>query len=218
MPNGIKLFYPVEPFKFPITQRFGENPQWYPLTNGHNGIDWGVPLRTPIYATLPGTISKIASDPNGYGNHIRISHDGNLLSIYGHLDEQDYNVVGVNDAVQTGQQIGFSGNTGRSTGPHLHFEVRMNNHAYDPEPYLTTDKAKPKALFKVRVLETSKPFVNVRSGPGVLYPVVDKLTPGTEIEVYEIANDTIWLQTPAGFIAMTFNGKDLAEIMAQVEE
>ena len=96
-PAGLKLLYPVKS-TFPITQRFGENPQWYPITNGHNGIDWGIPLRTPIYATLPGSVARVAADNTGYGNHIRISHDGNLLSIYGHMDERNYALVKVGDA------------------------------------------------------------------------------------------------------------------------
>ncbi len=217
-PAGLKLLYPVKS-TFPITQHFGENPQWYPLTNGHNGIDWGIPLRTPVYATLPGKVVRVAPDNSGYGNHIRISHDNNLLSLYGHLDERHYALVKVDDIVEAGQHIAFSGNTGRSTGPHLHFEVREGSTAFDPEPYLSENINIPpaKTLFKARVLPTTQPFLNIRSGPGVLYPVIGKLNPGDEMEVIDIGGETVWLQTKKGFIAFRMNKTNLAEVLVEEE-
>ena len=219
MANVLKLFYPVEPFKYRITQLFGENPQWYPLTNGHNGIDWGLPMRTKIFATLPGTVIRVASDPNGYGNHIRIKHDNNLMSLYGHLDENNFSLVQVDDHVRTGQHIGFSGNTGRSTGPHLHYEVRRGNKAFDTQSFLVTqvdeeeETTPPAAILKGRVLASATPFLNVRSGPDVLYPVVDTIQPGTEFEIYDFVTDTIWLHTSKGFLAMRFKGNDFIEFI-----
>ena len=219
MPNDLKLFYPVKPFTYPITQRFGENPKWYPLTKGHNGIDWGIPLRTSIFATLPGTVMRVASDPNGYGNHIRISHGDSLLSLYGHLDERNYTSLNVDDEVRAGQHIAFSGNTGRSTGPHLHFEVRRSNVAFDPEPYLTAtvpdtdvEVEPPKAVFKARVLEGIN-TLNVRSGPGTLYPIIGQLSGGDEVDVISIDGAEIWLHTPKGYIALRYNNDDLAELL-----
>lgn len=226
-PAGLKLFYPVKP-TFPITQLFGENPKWYPLTKGHNGIDWGIPLRTPVYATLPGTVARVGSDSSGYGNHIRISHDHNLLSLYGHLDESKYALVKVGDVVQAGQQIGFSGNTGRSTGPHLHFEVREGSTAFDPKPYLTSSLPKPvdsdsgdvsdvnkpvavdAPVFKVRI--TADPTINVRTGPGVAYPSIGSFKLGDIVDVLELAGNEIWVRTPKGFIAFRYNGLSLAEV------
>jgi hypothetical protein len=217
-PAGLKLLYPVKS-TFPITQRFGENPQWYPLTNGHNGIDWGIPLRTPVYAALPGKVVRVAADNSGYGNHIRISHDNNLLSLYGHLDERHYALVKVDDMVEAGQHIGFSGNTGRSTGPHLHFEVREGSTAFDPEPYLSENVNIPpaKTLFKARVLQSTQPFLNIRSGPGTLYPVIGKLNPGDEVEVIDIGGETVWLQTKKGFIAFRMSKTNLAEVVVEEE-
>lgn len=220
-PAGLKLYYPVAPFTYPITQRFGENPQWYPLTKGHNGIDFGIPLRTPIYATLPGKVVRVAPDSTGYGNHIRIQHDNNLLSLYGHLDEKNYALVKEGDLVLAGQQIGWSGNTGRSTGPHLHYEVRENGKAFDPERYLTTtrpDGKKPKPpapLFKVRIKDSVELGLNVRSGPGTLYPIVGNLKAGEKVEVIGIDGATIWLQTAKGFIALRYEGNDFVEILTK---
>ena len=218
-PAGLKLLYPVKP-TFPITQRFGENPQWYPITNGHNGIDWGIPLRTPIYATLPGSVVRVAADNSGYGNHIRISHDNNLLSLYGHMDERNYALVKVGDTVTAGQHIGYSGNTGRSTGPHLHFEVREGSTAFNPEPYLSDNINIPPArtLFKARVLETTQPFLNIRSGPGILYPVIARYSPGDEMEVTDIGGDTVWLQTKKGFVAYRIDKKTLIEILGMEDD
>ena len=223
MSNGLQLFYPVKPFTYPITQKFGENPQWYPLTKGHNGIDWGIPLRTSIFATLPGKVVRVASDPKGYGNHIRISHSDNLMSLYGHLDEHNYTSLKVGDEVQAGQHIAYSGNTGRSTGPHLHFEVRRGDVAFDPKPYLTatipdTDEViePPKAIFKARILEGVS-TLNVRSGPGTLYPIIGKMSAGDEVDVFSIDGAEIWLHTPKGYIAMRYNNNDLAELVPKDE-
>ncbi len=221
-PAGLKLLYPLKPPTYPLTQHFGENPQWYPLTHGHNGIDWGIPLRTSVYATLPGKVVRVAKDPNGYGNHIRISHDNNLLSLYGHLDERNYHAVNEGDTVTAGQLIGFSGNTGRSTGPHLHFEVREGTTAFDPEPYLTTSlgdtgdgggvviSTEENVLFKVRV--TADPSLNIRTGPGIVYPSVGQFMKGEETDVFELAGTEIWVRTPKGFVAFRYNGKNLVEI------
>jgi hypothetical protein len=220
MPDELQLFYPVQPLTYPITQRFGENPQWYPLTDGHNGIDWGIPMRTSIFATLPGVVQRVAADPNGYGNHIRIGHTDNLMSLYGHLDEHNYTPLEVGDQVRVGQHIAYSGNTGRSTGPHLHFEVRRGSTAFDPEPFLTAiipdtevEIEPPEAIFKARILEDVS-VLNIRSGPGTLYPIIGKLSGGDEVEVFAIDGAEIWLHTPKGYIAMRYNGDDLAELLA----
>jgi hypothetical protein len=218
-PAGLKLLYPLKPATYPITQHFGENPQWYPLTHGHNGIDFGVPLRTPVYATLPGRVVRVANDNSGYGNHVRISHANNLLSLYGHFDESNWHTVQEGDEVEAGKQIGFSGNTGHSTGPHLHFEVREGSKAFDPEPYLTTslgpipipDDDTP--IFKVRVKDTTLPFLNVRTGPSIVYPIINSYAPNEEMDAFEISGAEIWLRTKKGFVALRYNGNDLVEIV-----
>jgi len=218
-PVGLKLLHPLKTNSYPITQRFGENPQWYPLTNGHNGIDYGIPLRTSIYATLPGTVVRVAGDNSGYGNHIRIQHANNLLSLYGHLDEHNWHNVQEGDEVAAGWEIGFSGNTGHSTGPHLHFEVREGTTAFDPQPYITLNLGPgpipepASSIFKVRV--TADPSLNVRSGPGVVYPRIASLANGEEIDVLELGGNEIWVRTAKGFFAFRYNGNNLVEIVKE---
>ena len=224
-PVGLKLLHPLKSNSYPITQRFGENPQWYPNTNGHNGIDYGIPLRTSVFATLAGKVVRVASDKNGYGNHVRIQHAGNLLSIYAHLDEKNWTNVQEGQEVPVGWEVGFSGNTGRSTGPHLHFEVREGTQAFDPAPYIVTSlgdvvvdheeeeeegQAVEGAIFRVRV--TADPSLNIRSGPSIVYPTIGSLANGETIDVLEIGGTEVWVRTAKGYIAFRYNGTNLVEI------
>lgn len=91
--------------------------------HGHNGIDLGCPVGTPLRAAAEGTVivANAGGWGGGYGNYIVIRHPNGTQTVYGHLSR-----VGVNvgDAVERGQSIGTTGNSGKSTGPHLHFEVR----------------------------------------------------------------------------------------------
>lgn len=96
----------------------------------HQGID--LPLKTgdPIYATFSGRVRISQYNYGGYGNLIIIRHDNGLETYYGHLSER---LVEANQWVEAGQIIGRGGSTGRSTGPHLHFETRYYGHSFDPE-------------------------------------------------------------------------------------
>lgn len=106
----------------------------------HNGIDLVAPPGTPILAASDGTV--VGAAPNaGYGNWIRIQHADNVATVYGHLSEFAAGIsAGVK--VERGQVIGFVGNTGRSTGPHLHFEVIRNGGAVDPLTFPAARRAK----------------------------------------------------------------------------
>lgn len=87
----------------------------------HNGIDIANPIGTPIYSVMDGTV--ISSGPaQGYGNWIRVRHDDGSVAIYGHMQAQSL-LVSVGERVTAGQQIASIGSEGRSTGPHLHFEI-----------------------------------------------------------------------------------------------
>ena len=211
----MKLFCPVSTH-FPITQRFGDNPQWYPLTNGHNGIDFGLPLRTPVHAAFEGEVTRVSKDETGYGNHIRIKHADNFLTLYGHLDSYDWSEVFVGDQVAGGQLIGYSGNTGWSTGPHLHFEVRKNNIAIDPAPLLTDclpdQPPLPSAdpIFELQVDQDTTPYLNIRTGPGLTYPIIGRYQPGDTMMVIGFESETVWLRTKDGVIAMRYKGNNLA--------
>ena len=102
---------------------------WHPL-----GIDIGVASGTPIVASQAGTVVFVGGDPwTGYGLHIKIDHGAGYETTYAHLS--DFAVTS-NTWVNQGDVIGYSGNTGRSTGPHLHFEIRLWNQPYDPIPLL----------------------------------------------------------------------------------
>lgn len=126
--KGITPSYRIEsPIKspFPVTQMFGENPAIYSRFNlaGHNGIDFGTPVGTPIYNVREGTATHVRIDQVGYGKYIRIdSPSSGIIAIYAHLEQQHVNEGAY---IEKGAMIGLSGNTGGSTGAHLHFEVRI---------------------------------------------------------------------------------------------
>ena len=102
----------------------------------HAGIDFGAPIGSPVRASADGKI-EIAGPMSGFGNHIRIQHAGFETS-YSHLSEiPDSIKPGVE--VKQGDIIALSGNTGLSTGPHLHFEFYLNREAVDPLPHLGTE-------------------------------------------------------------------------------
>jgi murein DD-endopeptidase MepM/ murein hydrolase activator NlpD len=98
----------------------------------HAGIDMPLPEGTPLRAADGGSVA-IAGWVGGYGNYTCIQHGGSLSTCYGH---QSSIGVSVGQSVGQGQVIGYSGNTGNSTGPHLHFEVRVNGSPVDPLGYL----------------------------------------------------------------------------------
>lgn len=110
-----------------LTSNFGM--RWGTL---HAGVDWGCPIGTPVKAACSGTVIQ-AGWMNGYGNCITISHANGMATRYGHLNEVK---VSVGQKVKQGKVIAFSGNTGMSTGPHLHFEIRKEDTPTDPLPFL----------------------------------------------------------------------------------
>ena len=95
----------------------------------HYGMDFSAEIGTPVYATGNGVILRADSRSSGYGKHIRIDHGYGYTTIYGHLSS--YNVQ-VGQKVKRGEIIGFVGNTGRSRGPHLHYEVHLNKDRLNP--------------------------------------------------------------------------------------
>jgi murein DD-endopeptidase MepM/ murein hydrolase activator NlpD len=110
-----------------VTSNFGY--RWGRL---HAGTDVGVPIGTTVRASRGGQVIT-AGWVGGYGNCVIIDHGDGVATRYGHLSEV---TVSVGQYVDQGEQIALSGNTGRSTGPHLHFEIRINGEAVDPLPYL----------------------------------------------------------------------------------
>ncbi len=118
------------PIKGILTSRFGRR-------NGrnHEGIDIGAKKGTPIRAAAAGKVVFSGWGPTGYGKMVIIKHAGNLTTVYAHNDK---NWVTKNMRVKKGQQIAAVGSTGRSTGPHLHFEVRNDTHPKNPLNYLSS--------------------------------------------------------------------------------
>ena len=108
-------------------------PRGFPAVFMHEGIDLAAPTGTPIYAASDGIVVG-ATLNGGYGNWIRIDHPRKLATVYGHLSEF---APGIKEGVQVsqGDLIGFVGNTGRSTGSHLHFEILRNGKPVDPLSY-----------------------------------------------------------------------------------
>lgn len=100
----------------------------------HAGVDIPGPTGTPIYATADGVVSN-ADRQGGYGNMVEINHGKGIATRYGHLSRI---LVANGVRVVRGQMIGHMGSTGRSTGPHLHYEVRMDGRAVNPVPFMTT--------------------------------------------------------------------------------
>jgi hypothetical protein len=123
------------PGTFGISQLWGENPDFYsqfsydgaPL-QGHNGIDFLTPPGTPVFAVADGVVQRAEFEDGGFGHFVLLRHPWGE-SIYAHLDRRD---VSAGQTVTAGQQIGVSGNSGGSTGPHLHHAIRI-------DPYLRTD-------------------------------------------------------------------------------
>lgn len=101
------------------------------ITGAHKGVDVAAPVGTPTWAMADGVvvIAKPSGYNGGYGKYVVIKHPNGSQTVYGHLSQVD---VRVGQNVSQGQQIGLSGNTGRSTGPHLHYEVRINGGYIDP--------------------------------------------------------------------------------------
>lgn len=100
----------------------------------HAGVDIPGPVGTPVYATADGLVDR-AERAGGYGNMIEIDHGKGIQTRYGHLSKI---LVEPNTRVHRGQLIALMGSTGRSTGPHLHYEVRIDGHAVNPVPFLQT--------------------------------------------------------------------------------
>ena len=98
----------------------------------HKGIDIPGAIGTPIYATADGIVSR-AGWASGYGNLVEISHGNGMQTRYGHMSKL---IVEPNTRVRRGQIIGLMGSTGRSTGSHLHYEVRVDGTAINPVPFI----------------------------------------------------------------------------------
>ena len=98
----------------------------------HAGIDFAVPVGTKVRAVAAGRVVSRSYDAGGYGYHVVVGHVDGTTSLYAHLSA----MADLGGRVVAGQVVGRSGNTGHSTGPHLHFEMRRGDTPFDPAPWL----------------------------------------------------------------------------------
>lgn len=124
----------IWPVVNPIITSYFHDPD-YPFRHlfEHSGVDMGMDSGTPVRATEAGYVARVSTGTRWYGNYIMIIHNNNLATLYAHLSNIN---VSTDQYVSRGQTIAGSGNTGFSTGPHLHFEVRSNGIPVNPLSYL----------------------------------------------------------------------------------
>ena len=134
-----------QPFRgeYPITQQYGEIIPGVTFNNKpHTGIDYGCPQLTPILASADGVVMAAGWDLTGYGFRVILKHSDGRATLYAHLDSIS---ISMGQHVSQGQEVGLSGQTGKATGPHLHFESRRiwNDYTshFDPVtlPLMTVD-------------------------------------------------------------------------------
>ena len=101
----------------------------------HEGIDLAAPLGTPIHSTAEGIVVRAGWNSGGYGNLVEVDHGRGIITRYGHLSAV---LVRPGERVTRGQQLGRMGSTGRSTGSHLHYEVRIDGRSVNPIPFMKT--------------------------------------------------------------------------------
>ena len=112
----------------------------------HTGLDFRAPIGTPIYAAADGVVELVRPNRTiGFGNLITVAHNYGFKTLYAHLDRM---IVNQGDFVQKGQLIGYSGNTGYSSGPHLHYEVRYLNRPLDPKHFVEWDLKSYESIFE----------------------------------------------------------------------
>jgi hypothetical protein len=182
---------------------------------GHSGIDYACPVGTPVYASETGTVTKLQTDKDGYGLHVRLSHYENGKevgrTIYAHLSEVDCRM---GQKVRAGDLIAETGDSGFSTIPHLHFEYRPiplqsngYNGAVDPTSYFEDAVTAPETPENPVVLpekgtaHVSVPFLNIRSMAGITGALYGQFYSGSIIKYDAIITNQggdVWLQFNGG--------------------
>jgi len=102
----------------------------------HKGLDFTAPQGTPIYATGNGVVTTAGASGNGFGNHVVINHGYGYQTLYGHMVRIK---ARVGQRIKRGEVIGWVGSTGKSTGPHCHYEVHINGQEVDPVYFFYND-------------------------------------------------------------------------------
>ncbi len=130
-PLALQFSWPL--YSYRVTSPFGFRRIWVAGSNFHDGVDLSAPYGTRIHAALSGKVIFAGWNDQGYGNLVMIQSPENVTILYAH---QSRIAVRYGQAVQRGQTIGYVGSTGDSTGPHVHFEVRIDSVPTDPLYYL----------------------------------------------------------------------------------
>ena len=142
--------------KYRITGKYGDKRSYYKPGHFHQGDDIAMAMDSPINAYADGEVIKVANDPNGYGKYVDIAHDNGIITRYAHSN--GFNVK-KGDKVTEGQIIGKVGSTGRSTGPHLHFEAIKDGKKVNPREigqyFVVSDTIKPKGINSMANIKTS---------------------------------------------------------------
>ncbi|MEM9776148.1 MAG: LysM peptidoglycan-binding domain-containing M23 family metallopeptidase [Chloroflexota bacterium] len=135
LPDQNAVFQPPQlgATSWPFTQDGWEYQISQTYRPGHGGVDFAVAAGIPIRAVSGGTVTAAGRDINGYGNTVVVHHGQNFYTLYAHLSEIS---VSRGEKVFKGEPLGYSGNTGKSTNPHLHFEIRDGFRQLDPCHYL----------------------------------------------------------------------------------
>lgn len=227
---AIKLIAPVNG---PITQLFGENPDIYKKWGfpGHNGIDYGIPNGTPVNSAAAGTVNQVSFENGGYGNYVKIAHQDGSKTFYTYYAHLASAAVSAGQKVKAGQVIGYSNNTGASTGPHLHFGLKIDgeNPAYkgymDPMPYFTsggtTEEAPAAATEQSAYIplpdlkfEVTYETLNVRNGPGVEYSIIGQIAKGAIFTSKKLSSRSVWVEVePGKWCALQFEGTTYLKII-----
>lgn len=143
-----------------ITSGFGYRPSF---GRQHKGVDIAMAVGDTVRVALSGVITRVSCEPKGYGNYVVVSHDNGYETRYAHLSLP---LVSIGEAVEAGQPIALSGNTGNSTGPHLHFETRYNGHPLDPTRFFAFNDTQrlQQSLSTLRAGEMRAEGTDLRSG------------------------------------------------------
>lgn len=121
------------PVRGPVNSDFGQRRSpWAPNSEFHSGIDIGAAIGTPVKAPAPGVVVFAGQHPE-YGITLIIEHGNDIKSLYGHLSRLS---VAMDQQVQRGDTVALTGNTGRSSGPHLHYEIQVKGQPVNPHSYI----------------------------------------------------------------------------------
>jgi murein DD-endopeptidase MepM/ murein hydrolase activator NlpD len=126
------------PVRGPVNSDFGQRRSpWAPNSEFHSGIDIGASIGTPVKAPAPGVVIFAGPHPE-YGITLIIDHGNDTKSLYGHLSRLN---AAMDQAVQRGDTVAYTGNTGRSSGPHLHYEIQVKGQPVNPHSYIWEEPA-----------------------------------------------------------------------------